>query len=126
MNITDYLIVAYGWPSILIVLVAAHFLLDYPLQGDFLSKAKNAFKPLAGVPWGQAMGAHVFLHAAAVFMVTSSYVFFFTELIAHYFLDMSKCRGDISYNKDQACHLLWKLIYFLILILAAYLGLRVY
>ena len=37
--------------QILGFLLAAHALADYPLQGDFLSKAKNRFAPLIGVPW---------------------------------------------------------------------------
>jgi hypothetical protein len=34
-------------------LVAAHALCDYPLQGDFLARAKNRAAPIAGVPWYQ-------------------------------------------------------------------------
>lgn len=32
-------------------LVAGHALADYPLQGDFLARAKNRAAPIPGVPW---------------------------------------------------------------------------
>ncbi|MFM1977463.1 MAG: hypothetical protein RL145_2309, partial [Pseudomonadota bacterium] len=41
--------------SLLYLLIVAHFICDYPLQGDFLSKAKNLTAPIPGVPWWQAM-----------------------------------------------------------------------
>ena len=50
----------------LFVLVVAHFLCDFPLQGDFLAKAKNPEAPLPGVPWQWAMLAHAAIHAGAV------------------------------------------------------------
>lgn len=34
-----------------LMLLAGHALCDYPLQGDFLAKAKNRAAPLPGVPW---------------------------------------------------------------------------
>lgn len=36
-----------------IALVAGHALADYPLQGDFLARAKNRTAPIAGFPWWQ-------------------------------------------------------------------------
>lgn len=47
----------------LTALIAGHFLCDYPLQGDFLSKAKNRVNPIPGVPWYQASGG---IHSAGV------------------------------------------------------------
>jgi hypothetical protein len=55
---------------LLIALLTAHALADYPLQGDFLSKAKNRMAPIPGVPWRQALGAHAFIHAGAVALIT--------------------------------------------------------
>jgi hypothetical protein len=49
-----------------IALLAGHALADYPLQGDFLSKAKNRAAPIPGVPYWQALGAHVAIHGAFV------------------------------------------------------------
>ena len=36
---------------ILFWLMVGHALADYPLQGDFLAKAKNRTAPIPGVPW---------------------------------------------------------------------------
>lgn len=52
--------------TLAIALLAGHALADYPLQGDFLSKAKNRTAPIPGVPWQQALGAHVVIHGAFV------------------------------------------------------------
>jgi hypothetical protein len=41
---------------IAIGLIAGHALADYPLQGDFLSRAKNRSAPIPGFPWWQAHG----------------------------------------------------------------------
>ncbi|WP_312052289.1 hypothetical protein [Brevundimonas diminuta] len=47
-------------------LIVAHVVCDYPLQGDFLAKAKSRFAPIPGVPWQQALGAHAIMHGGAV------------------------------------------------------------
>jgi Protein of unknown function (DUF3307) len=91
-----------------IALVGAHCLADYPLQGDFLSKAKNRMAPIPGVPWQQALGAHVTIQGAFVAMLTGVWWLFFLEATIHWFTDDAKCRGRISFNQDQAIHLACK------------------
>lgn len=93
----------------LIALVAAHALADYPLQGDFLSKAKNRTAPIPGVPWWQALGAHVAIHGAFVAFITGIWWLFFAEAAIHWLTDDAKCRGKISFSHDQAIHLICKL-----------------
>lgn len=44
--------------NMLALMIGLHMLADYPLQGDFLAKAKNRRVPVPGVPWWQALGAH--------------------------------------------------------------------
>lgn len=56
---------------LLMLLVFAHFLAYYPLQGDFLAKAKNRNTAIPGVPWWQAMTAHCGIHAGFVLVLTS-------------------------------------------------------
>ena len=56
------------------ILILCHFIFDYPLQGDFLAKAKNEKAPIPGVPWVHAMFAHTFMHAGAVTLVTGSWL----------------------------------------------------
>lgn len=90
-------------------MVALHALCDYPLQGDFLSKAKNRTSPIPGVPWYQALGAHAVIHAGAVTFVTGSVWLGLAEFVAHFVIDDAKCRGRISFNVDQAAHIACKL-----------------
>ena len=88
-----------------LAMVAAHALADYPLQGDFLSKAKNRAAPLPGVPWYQALGAHAIIHGAAVGYITKSPALGIAETIVHAITDDLKCNGKLSFNQDQAIHL---------------------
>ena len=97
---------------LLAYLVAGHALADYPLQGDFLAKAKNRHNPVPGVPWYQALGAHAVIHGAIAAVITGLPWVFIGEAIAHAMIDDAKCAGRISFNKDQALHFLCKLAWF--------------
>lgn len=88
--------------TLLGLLVAGHALADYPLQGDFLAKAKSRLVP--GVPWYQAMSAHCSIHAGFVLALTNSPALAVAEFIIHFVADDAKCKGRISYNMDQAIH----------------------
>lgn len=99
-----------------ILLVLFHYLGDYPLQGDFLSKAKNHLNPLHGVPWTSALEAHAFIQAGLVFLLTGQLWAFFVELAAHAYIDYLKCGRKISYALDQLLHILCKCIYASIII----------
>lgn len=92
-------------------LLFAHFLLDYPLQGDFLSKAKSRVNPIPHVPWYQAMFAHTALHGLAVGFITGVWFFAILEMAIHWWTDDAKCRGELTFNQDQAIHIICKLIW---------------
>ena len=94
-----------------IALIGAHALADYPLQGDFLSKAKNRTAPIPGVPYWQALGAHSAIHGAFVALITGVWWLFFAEAVIHWLTDDAKCAGKISFNQDQAIHLLCKVVW---------------
>lgn len=94
---------------LLIALIGAHFVADYPLQGDFLSKAKNRNNPIGGVPWWQAMGAHTSIHGAFVALITGVWWLFYAEAAIHWITDDAKCHGKLSFNQDQAIHIACKL-----------------
>jgi hypothetical protein len=99
---------------LLIALIGGHFLADYPLQGDFLSKAKNSTAPILGVPWQQALGAHCAIHGAFVALITGIWWLFFAEALIHWITDDAKCRGKLTFNQDQAIHIACKIVWFLI------------
>lgn len=97
--------------SILFALLIGHALADYPLQGEFLAKAKNHRAPIAGVPWYQALGAHALIHAGVVWAVTGFWQAGVIEFFAHFLIDHAKCDGRIGFNTDQALHGLCKVMY---------------
>lgn len=99
-----------------IALIAGHALADYPLQGDFLSKAKNRYAPIPGVPFWQALGAHAAIHGAIVAFITGLWFLFFVEFVLHWVIDDAKCQGKISFNTDQALHLACKAAWLIIAI----------
>lgn len=95
----------------LLYLLAGHALADYPLQGDFLAKAKNRTAPVADVPWWQALSAHAAIHAGFVLAITGSPLFAAIEFVAHFVTDDAKCKGRIGFNTDQAIHIACKVAY---------------
>jgi hypothetical protein len=89
----------------LILFFFAHALCDYPLQGDFLAKAKNRTAPIPGAPWWQALSAHAAIHAGAVFLISQLWWMALIEFAAHFLIDDAKCSGRIGFNTDQALHI---------------------
>lgn len=104
--------------ALFFLMVFWHALADYPLQGDFLAKAKNRNTPIPGVPWWHGMAAHATIHAGGVSFITGFLWLGVAEFIAHWFIDSLKCAGLISYNKDQALHLACKALWAALAVLA--------
>lgn len=100
---------------VFLALLVGHALADYPLQGDFLAKAKNRTAPIPGVPWPHALGAHAAIHGGVVWLVTGIWWLGALEAVAHAYIDDAKCRGVIGYHTDQALHVLCKVLWVLAL-----------
>lgn len=100
--------------TVLFLLMVGHFIADYPLQGDFLAKAKNRYNPIPGVPWYHALTAHCFIHAGAVFFITGHLWAALIEFMCHFAIDDMKCAGNLTYNQDQFLHILTKLLIVLV------------
>ncbi|SDD95616.1 Protein of unknown function [Bradyrhizobium brasilense] len=92
-------------------MLIGHAVADYPLQGDWLSKAKNpTFALVPGeVIWPMALLSHAAIHAGAVKLATGSWIAAAFEFVAHTAIDYAKCRGVIGYNQDQVAHVACKL-----------------
>lgn len=101
--------------EVLLILISAHALCDYPLQGDFLANGKNHKKPIAGVPFYQPLAAHSAIHAGAVGVITGSIWLGLAEFVVHAATDWTKCEGKIGYNADQAIHIGCKVLWVLML-----------
>jgi hypothetical protein len=93
-----------------------HVVCDYPLQGDFLSRAKNHKQPIPGVPFYQALGAHALMHGGAVWLLTGLWWLGVIEIAMHSFIDYLKCDGRIGFNVDQSLHTACKILYVLVVI----------
>lgn len=93
------------------LLLAAHALADYPLQGDFLAKAKNRANPIPGVPWFHGLLSHAAIHGGFVGIITGSLTLGLAEFVVHCLIDDAKCMGRISYNQDQALHVACKVLW---------------
>lgn len=92
-------------------LIVGHAVADYPLQGDFLAKAKNRTAPIPGIPWTDAMLAHVVMHGGVVWLLTQSLWLGLAEAAVHFIIDDAKCRGRIGFRTDQLLHLAFKALW---------------
>lgn len=100
------------------MLVTAHYLCDYPLQGEFIGRFKdrNVPSPIAGVTiWWQLLTAHAFIHALAVFLITQSLLLAAIELIAHWVIDDAKTEGWFDFHGDQLAHIVCKIAYVMLI-----------
>lgn len=121
-----------SWSLMLLALFFWHYIADYPLQGDFLSREKNPYRPEKDryAPWTSAMLAHVWIHAFGVLIITGSFVAFLVEFVLHWFIDVVKCKYASkldrtkpqdqerlmgAFGTDQGVHLLCKVVYVLAL-----------
>ncbi len=89
--------------TLALYLLAAHFVCDYPLQGDFLSRAKQD-GPLR--LWH--LVGHATIHGAAVSLVTGSIAMGLAEIAAHTAIDELKVRRVTTFGQDQFLHILCK------------------
>ena len=96
------------------LLLFAHLLFDYPLQGDWLARAKNRHDPIPHVPWYQAMFAHTAMHGMAVWIITGIPLLGLAEMAIHWITDDLKLQGELTFNQDQAIHIACKVVWALI------------
>jgi len=98
-------------------LVIGHALADYPLQGEFISVAKNRHadtkylfggkNPPPGL-WVQILGAHALIHAGTVWLITGSVALAAIEAALHWIIDFAKCESWTTFSLDQVLHVLCK------------------
>ncbi len=92
--------------EIFALMIAAHFVADYPLQGDFLAKAK-ADGPLR--LWH--LFGHSAIHGGAVMLITGSVALGIFETLAHTAIDEMKVRGQTTFAQDQILHVICKVLW---------------
>lgn len=101
----------------ILLLIAAHCLCDYPLQGDFMAQGKNKNTKIGVDIWFMILPAHAAIHAGAVLLVTGSAVAFVIEFFSHAVIDYLKCENKLSFAQDQSLHIATKL-FIVVLIIA--------
>lgn len=92
--------------AVAFMFLAAHWVADYPLQGDFLATAKSA-----GPLRIYHLVAHAGIQGAGVFLVTGSLALGLAEWAAHTAIDEAKCRGWTTFAVDQMLHVLCKMVW---------------
>jgi len=103
--------------ELLFLLVAAHALCDFPLQGEAMGAGKNRHKNTGGAygadfpPWYAWLGAHGLIHGGAVYLITGSWLLGGIETLVHMAIDDLKCDGRISFDQDQLLHIACKVGY---------------
>lgn len=107
--------------ALFFALLIGHALCDYPLQGDFLARAKNHYADpnvWGGCPWWQALTAHAAIQAGAVWLLTGSSTLAAFEFVCHWCIDRTKSGGAISFDTDQLLHVLCKAAWVWLLVAA--------
>ncbi|RXT18842.1 hypothetical protein B5P46_28100 [Rhizobium leguminosarum] len=89
-----------------LLLLGAHWLCDYPLQGQFLSDAKQS-----GPLRVYHLVAHSGIQGAGVAVVTGNVWLGLLEWLAHTMIDEAKVRGKTTFAQDQALHIICKAIW---------------
>ncbi|HEY1053003.1 MAG TPA: DUF3307 domain-containing protein [Prosthecobacter sp.] len=104
--------------QVIFLLCAGHALMDYPLQGEFLSTCKNRHllrernDPTRPVHiWPICMTAHCLLHAVAVWAVTGCFILCVIEFVLHWIIDAAKCENWTTFTQDQLLHVICKIAY---------------
>lgn len=110
-------LLGYDWIGVFLLLVGLHFLLDYPLQGDFLATQKSPKYAPRIIPWYHANFAHAAIHGLGVGIILGSYLWAIGEVILHFWIDHKKSMGRFDIHYDQFAHILCKAFW----VLGAYL-----
>ena len=106
--------------QLLFVLLIAHAVCDYPLQGDFMARNKSRH---VSADWWILLGAHALIHAGGVWAamaflgVAQAVAFAWVELVLHWWIDWGKNEGFTTLATDQLLHVACKVIYVLFLFL---------
>ncbi|MBO0141490.1 DUF3307 domain-containing protein [Agrobacterium sp. Ap1] len=102
-----------------LMLVGVHWILDYPLQGDFLANAKFngplRFYHLVAHAGIQGTGVAVVFF---VFIGPQAVWFGLSEWLAHIVIDELKVRGKTTFAVDQALHVICKALWLAIVFAA--------
>ena len=96
------------------LLLVSHAVCDYVLQTDAMRLGKSRRRDMQKEygaefpPWIVWITSHALTHGGGVYLVTGSWIAGALETVLHAVIDHQKCEERISFNVDQALHLLCK------------------
>ncbi len=101
------------YAEVFFLLLCAHALCDYPLQGDFIAKYKMRLLPggSRNPLWIHCLTSHALIHGGAVYLITGSLLLGLFETFFHWYIDFAKCEGLFGFHTDQSLHILCKLMW---------------
>lgn len=102
---------------IFLLMLVGHALADYPLQGSFLSAAKNPNTAFDGIPWYIPLSNHAAIHGGMVGIITGVWWLGVLEAVSHWLIDLGKCNNLYSFTQDQIMHFVCKIIWVLIIMI---------
>lgn len=109
-----------------LLLLAGHFIADFWMQSDALARMKNRHRkpevPPGQTPqtiWPYALSAHASHHGVCVALATGSWTLGLAEMVAHAVVDFGKCENWYGIHVDQALHLVCKVAWLVVIVLAA-------
>lgn len=94
-----------------LLLALGHFMADYALQGDWLAAHKCPASSVEGVaphPWIYVMCGHAATHGLLVYLLVGHPLVALLEFVAHFLIDLAKCRQWFGIHLDQLLHLACK------------------
>lgn len=97
--------------NLILAMFMWHAIADFPLQGDFMAKAKNPTTAIPGISSYMVLYMHCLIHAAGVWLITGIQFLAAVEIITHAAIDTLKNRKLIDFELDQILHLTCKVIY---------------
>ena len=92
-------------------MVFAHFLADFPLQGDFMAMAKNRHTAQGKDIWRWVLSGHSIIHGGFVMLISGSLTLGIIETVIHYQIDKAKCNDELTFSQDQNIHIWCKAAY---------------
>jgi hypothetical protein len=102
----------------LLLLVLAHFVCDFTLQGDRMAEQKNPrYRGRRHLPWQYWLLSHAATHGLAVGLLTGVAWLGVLETALHGGIDWVRCRRGISLRTDQVLHMLCKVAWVAVLVL---------
>lgn len=102
------LLTQFGAAGLLFAFIIGHALADFPLQGDYLARAKVRRQAANVGEWLVALTMHSIIHGGMVWLVSGSLALGLTEIFLHGLIDWGKGEGRFGLLTDQLLHLACK------------------